>query len=123
MIKKENLAIFGLAVLLITVLTHKKFDFSLFDILENIVAFLMSLLALVYSIWYKKIYNQTPKFIILCFLHVLTSFFIIKLLAVLVLFEYILVFLYYSRKNVVDPLEVDPEIESYLAVIKKNKAF
>lgn len=110
-------------MLLVTVLMHKKSDFGLLDILTNIAAFSMSLLALVYSIWYKKIYTQTPKLIIMCFLHVLTSFFVVKPLALLVLLEYIIIFLYYSRKEIVDPVEVDPEIESYLAVIKKNKAF
>lgn len=102
---------------------HKKSDFSLLDILNDIVAFSMSLLALAYCIWYKKMYNQTPKLIILCFLHLLTSFFIVKTLSLLVVLEYALIFLYYSRKEIVDPIDVDPEIESFLAILKKNKTF
>lgn len=123
MIKKENLLIFGLSIFLISVLLHKKSDFGLLDVLNNIVAFSMSLLALVYCIWYKKMYNETPKLVILCFLHLLTSFFVVKMLFLLVLFEYTFIFLYYSRKKIVNPIEVDLEIESYLAVINKNKTF
>lgn len=115
--------LFGLVVLSISISLHKKSEFTLYHILLNIVAFSISILVLVYCIWYKKIYNKTPKLILCCLIHLVTSFIIIKPLSLLVLFEYAMMFLYFSGKKINGFTDVDPEIESYLAVAKKNKAF
>ena len=121
--KKDAFLLFGLMVLLITVSMKKKYGFNMFDIILNLITFSVSLGSFIYSIWYKKVYNHNTKLFYAGLINLITCLIISKFAFFAALLGYISVYFYYSRKKIADFTDVDPEMESYLAVFKKNKMF
>jgi hypothetical protein len=121
--KKDTLFLFGLIVLLITVCVKKKYGFNIIDIVLNLITFSVSLLSFIYCIWYKKAYNHNSKLIYAGLINLITCLIISKFVFFAAFLGYSGVYFYYSRKKIVGFTDVDPEMESYLAVIKKNEMF
>ena len=121
--KKYALILFGLLVLLITVSIKKKYGFNMFDIILNLITFAVSLVSFIYSIWYKKVYNHNTKLFYAGLINLMTCLFLSKFIFFAASVGYIGVYFCYSRKKIIAFTDVDPELESYLAVFKKNKMF